>query len=274
MSDQANTDLANVDVAAITRDEEMVEALGLGLPVVADTPADFELAQMLVDWRQSVHAGPVDNPITVDDVEHAIAASAAAQRKSRSTGRHLRLVAGAAAVIGVALGGLTIMSEGAHPGDPLWNVKKVVYPTKAVQTQASYDAQLQIASAEKALAAGKPADAKAALKRAQASLTPIANQQDRAPLDAAIGRLTASAEAAIKAATPAPPKKLPPHRPIYTPPPVTDYMPRFTPPPVPQPQYTPPPVQRQVPAPEPQPEYTAPPAPRPKPRGPISILPN
>ena len=84
---------AGLDIVAITRDDEVVEALGLGLPVVAESQADFELAEMLADWRATVHGAPVENlinpevlrrvlwqppvPLTAETVDAALAADLA-----------------------------------------------------------------------------------------------------------------------------------------------------------------------------------------------------
>ncbi|MFT4202022.1 anti-sigma-D factor RsdA, partial [Gordonia sp. (in: high G+C Gram-positive bacteria)] len=243
--DEPNGGVADLDVASITRDDEMLEALGLGLPVVADTAVDYELAELLAGWRAGVHEVPLESGITVDDVEHAIAAGAAQRQPDRRVGRRLRLVAGAAAAMVVALGGLSILSEGANPNDALWGIKKVAHPSKAVQTQAAFDAQGTLAKAEQALAAGKPTQARELMKRAQATLTPIANKEDRAEIDARIARLSTSIDSAIKASAPAkkPTKKPQQH---VAPPTVTDDMPQYVPPQVQVPQYTPPPVQAPV----------------------------
>lgn len=272
----AAVDTAGLDIAEITRDEKLLEALGLGLPVVADTQTDFDLAEMLSDWRTTSLAKPVHDTITVEDVERAIAASAAESRVSaRKMRRHLRLVAGAAAIIGVALGGLTVLSEGANPNDPLWGVKKVVFAEKAEQTQATYSAQINLEHAEKSLAAGNPKEAREYVRRAQASLAPVSDVKARSSMDEWIGRLNASAESAIKAAIPAAPRKQA-ERKAPAPkqaPPVTDDMPQYAPQ---APQWTPPAQQQQAP----QPRYTPRPQPRPDapfrpaPRPPISVLPN
>jgi len=266
-------DTAGLELAAITRDDELVETLGRGLPVVAQTDEEFDLATLLAEWRTEVHARPADGTITVDDVEKAIAA--AKHDSDRRARRHLRLVAGAAAVIGVALGSLVVLSEGANPDDPLWGVKKVVFAERAVQTQATYSAQINLEQAEKLLAAGDPQKAKEYVRRAQADLAPVSDDSAREPMDQWIDRLSASAESAIKAATPvAPPTKAERKAPKPAPkPPVTDDMPQYVPP---APRWTPPPQQNQeqapryTPQPKPQPEAPQRPAPRP----PITILPN
>ncbi len=268
---------AGLDIVAITRDDEVVEALGLGLPVVAESQADFELAEMLADWRATVHGAPVENLINVDDVERAIAASAAEEHAANQRGRrHLRLVVGAAALIGVALAGLTVLSEGANPNDPLWSVKKVVFKEQAVQTQAAYAAQINLEQAEQALAAGKPHQAREYVRRAQADLTPVGDKQARASMDEWIARLSASAESAIKAAAPSKPQPKKAQRPKQAPPVVTDNMPQYTPP---AQRWTAPPQRQQAPvprqAPEPQPKPQPKPQPGPRaPRPPITILPN
>ncbi|GAB09103.1 hypothetical protein GOARA_028_00140 [Gordonia araii NBRC 100433] len=268
-------DVADLDVADITRDDEMVEALSLGLPVVADTSVDFELAELLVGWRTTVHRAPAPEPITVDDVETAIAARST--KTSRRAVRHLRLVAGAAAVIGVALGGLTMLSKGATPEDPLWAIKKVVYSSQAVQTQASYDARNNLEEAEKLLAAGKPEQAQQYLHRAQANMAPVQNKEARAQMDEWIGRLATSVEASIKAATPPAPPKKTAAKPKPPAPTVTDEMPTYTQ--QAPPQQTQPPQQQAPPQQQQRPEPTQPqqrpgnPGWRP-PRPPITILPN
>lgn len=266
--------IAGLDIANITRDEEMVEALGLGLPVVAETQADFDLAEMLTDWRADVLAAPVENELTVDDVERAIAASPVSREAAPKMRRHLRLVAGAAAIIGVALGGLTVLSEGANPNDPLWGIKKVVFKDQAVQTQATYSAQINLEQAEKLLAAGKPHEAKELINRARASLAPVSDEQTRAQMHAWVDRLSSSAHAAIKAATPVAPKKAkkaPAPKPA---PHVTDNMPQYVPPPAP-PRWTPAPQQQQAPEPRPQQQpKPLPKRPQHQPRPPITILPN
>ena len=177
-------DSTSVDLNAVRRDDDFVNALAAGgyLP-----PADAEeakLGDLLYAWRAEALAAPAE-PLALSDVEHAIAMQAAraeqakavpddAARTRRTTRmRHLRVLSGAAAITAVAAAGLLVMSEHSQPGDPLWNVKKVVFSQAAAQTEAAVDAQSSLERAEAALASGDIGEANAlvaaAEKRAQAS---------------------------------------------------------------------------------------------------------
>lgn len=191
-----------LDMNAVHADDEFIEALVRGMPVTTHNDAEYQLAAMLAGWRHEALSEPAPEFPSVDDVERAIIASQ--PRPARKAIRHLRLASGAAAVVVVAIAGLTVLSQGASPGDPLWGVKKVVFAEQASQTQAASDAQQNLERAEAAMARGETAEAQALVDKAAQNLAPVRDQQTRKQMDDWINRLRASAPKTTVSTTTAP----------------------------------------------------------------------
>ena len=119
------------------------------VPVPTRDAAEYQLAEMLSGWRSEIVSTPEPELLSVDDVERAIGTSERASRGRRMV-RHLRVVSGAAAIVIVAAAGLTVLSEGSQPGDPLWGIKQVVFAEAASQTQAAHDVRNNLERAEAA----------------------------------------------------------------------------------------------------------------------------
>ncbi|MFT4044870.1 MAG: anti-sigma-D factor RsdA [Gordonia sp. (in: high G+C Gram-positive bacteria)] len=179
------------DLSEVRFDDEFIDALANDLPTTTRDATEYELAQLLSSWRYDVVAAPVPRLPGIDEIERAIADGRVPRR--RRVVRTLRVVAGAAAIAVVAAAGLTVMSEGSAPGDPLWSVKRVVFAQAASQTQAAYDVRANLAQAEIAIAAGNTSSARTLISRAQSSLGPVRDRDTRSDLDARISRLRADA---------------------------------------------------------------------------------
>ncbi|WP_155820923.1 anti-sigma-D factor RsdA [Gordonia hirsuta] len=189
------------------RDDEFLDALSAGgyLPPADDGEA--HLGSLLYAWRAETLAPPPPAPLTLNDVDIALAAqnaraaqaadgtrpdrraTAGGRDKQRNRGRHLRLLSGAAAITAVAAAGLLVLSENSQPGDPLWNVKKVVFSQAAAQTEATIDVQHGLERAEQALAAGDSAAAVALVNDAEANLKPVSDPETRERMETWIRRL-------------------------------------------------------------------------------------
>ncbi len=63
---------------------------------------------------------------------------------------------------------MTIFSYNAEPGDPLWGVKQVVFTERAASTVAKIDTTSSLEEAERLIASGDAAGAKAKLDSAGA----------------------------------------------------------------------------------------------------------
>ncbi len=200
MNDSVGT---SVDLEAVRRDDEFLNALSVGGSVPPADRAEAELGSLLYSWRAETLAAPA-TPLALADVETAIAAQAAqtggvAKRRSRM--RHLRVASGAAAIAAVAAAGLLVLSGNSQPGDPLWNVKKVVFSEAAEQTEATVDAQTNLEQAEEALARGDVNEAKELVNSAEIRLRPVSDPEMRVRLDEWIRRLRGGGSTPLTATT-------------------------------------------------------------------------
>ncbi|GAB3129208.1 hypothetical protein GCM10027289_10850 [Tsukamurella serpentis] len=181
-------DSAPVDVAAVRRDDHLIEALAAGGAVNTADNAEFELASLLADWRDEIVSSPVPAGPSVDEVVAAQAAAAsgavpgldgARSRKQRRFG----LIAGGAAAALALLGGGALVSS-ADPGDgALWSVKEVVFSDSASQTLASAEANSQIQAADEQISAKNQSAAKSALTKAREQAAKVKSEKERKALE-------------------------------------------------------------------------------------------
>lgn len=207
-------DESPVDLNAVHHDDDFLNALIEGRALPDPDPAEQRLGALLFAWRTETLAEPIPVEPRLPDVEQAIAV-AEAERKRRATARHLRLISGAAAITAVAAAGLLVLSENSQPGDPLWNVKKVVFAESAKQTQATVDVQNTLERAEVAMAAGDTTGATVLVRKAQEDLKPVHDKATRERMQQWIQRLLSddkpvtSASSSTSATTPVDPTTLP-----------------------------------------------------------------
>ncbi|GAA4757266.1 anti-sigma-D factor RsdA [Gordonia alkaliphila] len=197
----------SVDISAVHHDDEFLQALIEGTALPGDgpvDPAEAELGALLFAWRTEALAAPMPAEPTLDDVEQAIA-DTDNDRKRQAVSRHLRMISGAAAITAVAAAGLLVLSENSQPGDPLWNVKKVVFADEAQQTQAAFDVQNGLERAETALSEGQVSEASDFVDRAERALEPVQDADTRTRMQQWITRLRNS-EALAKDPAPSTPR--------------------------------------------------------------------
>ncbi|EHI46864.1 hypothetical protein OPAG_03664 [Rhodococcus opacus PD630] len=189
-------DDAPVNVAAVRRDDALIDAIAGGGPVATDSPEQYELALLLTNWRADIVATPMPTGPLLDDVIAAIDASDARSARSAARGklRLLRPIAGAAAAIAVVMGGATIFSYNAAPGDPLWSVKSVVFSQQADSTVAQIDTTSQLQEAERLIAAGDAEAAKNLLEGAADRAGGVRDADMRNELDVWRAKLAAEVE--------------------------------------------------------------------------------
>ncbi|GAB19716.1 hypothetical protein GOEFS_094_00150 [Gordonia effusa NBRC 100432] len=181
-----------LDMHAVRADDEFLEALARDMPVSTSDDAEYQLAGLLAGWRHDLLSEPAPEFPSIDEVERAIIASQPRPARKAAV-RHLRLASGAAAVVVVAAAGLTVLSQGAAPGDPLWGVKKVVFAEQASQTQAATNAQQNLERAEEALSRGETQQAQSLVNQAAQDLKPVRDEKTRKQMDDWIDRLRSSA---------------------------------------------------------------------------------
>ncbi len=192
-----------LDLAAVQADETFIASLESGHwafaeNALADSPsAEAALARLVLAWKQEIDAPAFPMLPTVAGSEEA--------RPARSRRRLLTPVAAAAAAVGIALSGVALLAHDAHPGEPLWGVTQVVYADHARSVAAATDAEAAIGRAQRALVAGSPTAARAALERVGTVLGSVTDEDARARLAAQWSQLSAQLTPELPPAVSAPP---------------------------------------------------------------------
>jgi len=159
-----------LDVATVTRDAQLLDALGQGEP----PPTDNELAGLLAAWRADLSADlpatdlvpdsalPTSPALTVRPARVTVGAppaSAGAIGLRRRIGRRARTSIAAAAAVIASAGGVAVAAGDAGPESPLWPVTQVVYADRADSRLAQLRAEDALDRARTAVGERRYADA-------------------------------------------------------------------------------------------------------------------
>ncbi|MBF6425618.1 anti-sigma-D factor RsdA [Nocardia cyriacigeorgica] len=179
-------DNAPVDIAAVRRDDALIDAIASDGPVQTDSTEEFQLAALLADWRAEIVAPPIPDAPDLDTVVAAVNQEIGARqaRVGAKAGGRLRLVrpiAGTAAALALVFGGMTAFSYNAEPGDPLWRVKEVVFSEQA-QSTVVQRADDDLAAAQELIEQGNPERARARLAQASTNATQVDDPAKRGDL--------------------------------------------------------------------------------------------
>jgi hypothetical protein len=155
------------DVATVTADDHLLDALGRG----EAAPADDEVAAMLAAWRADL---ATDIPTVRRPAPGVIALEPERRRRAWRPSR--ALLAAAAVVIAFA-GGVTIAAGGAGPDSPLWPITRLIYTDRAESRQAQQDAEQAISRAREAINQGRYTDAEKQLVEAKALVGQVHDPQ-------------------------------------------------------------------------------------------------
>ncbi len=183
-----------IDLVAVQADDELISALAAGMTVSAPGyggyDADDHVAAILASWREDVDADPIPELV---DIDTAIATIRSASRPRART-RHLAPVAAAAAFAVLAVGGLSVGSASAEPGDTLWGISKVLFSERAGSIEAAARVETRIDNAKRALTAGQSEVAAQELQQAQSDLAAVRPEEGKAELAEVQTFLAAKAE--------------------------------------------------------------------------------
>ncbi|MET8361322.1 anti-sigma-D factor RsdA [Micromonospora sp. NPDC005171] len=201
MSEPRPDDGEAVDLAAIHRDDLLLDALGRG---EQEDDADG-LTAMLAAWRADF---TTDQPATVVDGPVQVVAPASAGRartlragapaalvpgptRWRPSGRRALGLAAAVLAVFMLATGLGVASHDARPTSPLWSLTRVLYPERAEVLGVEHTT----ARAREAVADGRYDDARELVDQAQRDLGRVADPADvtrlRADIDAVLRDLAA-----------------------------------------------------------------------------------
>ena len=177
-----------LDLVAVQADDELISALAAGLQVSAPGrggyDADDHVAAMLAAWKADIDADPVPEI----DLDKAVGAALAGRRPSGRL-RHLVPVASAAALIVVAITGVSIAAHDTRPGDPLFSVSKVLYAEEATSYEALATVEQSRERAKQALAVGDKEAAAAALAEGQAAAEKVLAEHGRGEVEQRLHKL-------------------------------------------------------------------------------------
>lgn len=174
-----------VDIMAVQADDELISALASGMqvstPGVTGYDADDHVIALLAAWRAEVDAAPVPELVDLDTAVAAVASSRSSIQ-ARNRRRQLAPLAGAAALIVVAVFGVSLTAEAAQPGDALWGVSKVLYSERAESVEAAAGVQTRLERARVAMENGQTELAAQELEAAQAELPAVRAEEGHSEL--------------------------------------------------------------------------------------------
>ncbi|NNH71966.1 hypothetical protein HLB23_19250 [Nocardia uniformis] len=188
-------DTGPVDIAAVRRDDELIEAIAGDGAVQTGSADEYQLAALLANWRAEIVNEPIPAGPDLDTIVAAVNQEIGARtaRIGAQGSRRLRLVRplmGAAAAIALIMGGATAFSYSAEPGDALWRVKEVVFSEQA-QTTVVNRAGSDMQQAQVLIQQGKPEAAKALLERAETNVGQVNDTGKKDDLQQQLQKLVA-----------------------------------------------------------------------------------
>ncbi|MBO0876645.1 MAG: hypothetical protein J2P19_24985, partial [Pseudonocardia sp.] len=205
-----------VELLAIRADDEILDDLAFALTSAPGAGAvsgltsclgsdpryadDLRLLALLEAWRHDVDDEPWSELVSVEQARAAVLAGAVRPALAAPSGmlrgrRPTPLAALAVASVVAALGmsGLGLAAGQARPGDALWGVSKMLDANRATSLEAEGRVGVALASARRALAEGRPGDARAELAGVARELQRVRDPAIRQDLAHTTDKLTATA---------------------------------------------------------------------------------
>jgi hypothetical protein len=168
-----------VDLAAVRADDALLDAIAGGTGGFGQGgygrlgQDDDQLAAVLAAWRADIEADPMPELVTLDEAVEAVDAGHDARDRLHSRGRRRMPFAVAAAAVVVAFAGLTVAVHGAMPGDALWSISQVAFPSRAQTVEQTETAKGTIVEANNAIRRGDIPAAKQLLQQAGVQIQPL-----------------------------------------------------------------------------------------------------
>ena len=183
------------------RVDGFLDALGQGERPDAASSTDDALFDLLLGARSATEAAPFPEGPSEDDIDAAFNGGAASddqgtqrvasideareRREQRRRGRRHGLSAlavGAASLVAVAVGSLSIMAFNAQPGDPLWNVNESIFGGESSNVDLVAALERDLAAANDALSRGDADEADRLLRSVSDRLDGVESAADRVNL--------------------------------------------------------------------------------------------
>lgn len=177
------------------RVDELLDALGRGERPGAADSSDDALFGMLLDWRSTTEAAPLPSGPSEAEIDAAFAGAPdgprvasladARERRDRRSGarRWSTVLVGAASVVAVAVGSVSVMAYNAQPGSPLWDVNKSLFGgSESSDVELVSALERDLAAANDALRRGDQDEAGRLLKSVSDRLDGVDSAADRVNL--------------------------------------------------------------------------------------------
>ena len=183
------------------RVDGFLDALGQGERPDAASSTDDALFDLLLGARSATEAAPFPEGPSEGDIDAAFDGGAASddhgthrvasideareRREQRRRGRRHGLSAlavGAASLVAVAVGSLSIMAFNAQPGDPLWNVNESIFGGESSNVDLVAALERDLAAANDALSRGDTDEADLLLRSVSDRLDGVDSAADRVNL--------------------------------------------------------------------------------------------
>lgn len=186
-------DGAMVDIAAVWRDDALIERVARGETFTSKNADEQQLATLLMNWRSDLLSSELPVDPDVDEIVAAIDRETKAQddlANSRHKRRVLRSIAGICAALALVFGATAAFAYSAGPSDPLWKVKQVVFNDEANSTMAQTDAKAELQKAEDLISVGNRAAARDHLDLARDRISDVDDATSRDALLERLNELT------------------------------------------------------------------------------------
>lgn len=194
--DELVDDQASVsDLTAVRADDDFLSALAAGRLIRLDSKVDQELSDLLAGWRGTIVDAPMPAGLDLESLELA-SARATAEDARRKNIRILKIVSAAAAAALFAFGGLAAIAYQANPGDPLYNVKQVMFGGSAESATAANNARELLVKAETALEVADISAARDFVAQAQTQINRVDSGDTRDGLQRKLNDLVVKINAA------------------------------------------------------------------------------
>ncbi|NMN97608.1 anti-sigma-D factor RsdA [Antrihabitans stalactiti] len=186
-------DGAMVDIAAVWRDDALIERIASGGTFTSKNADEQQLATLLMNWRSDLLSSELPVNPDVDEIVAAIDRDTKAQddlANSRRKRRVMRSIAGICAALALVFGTTAAFAYSASPSDPLWKVKQVVFNDEAHSTMAQTDAKAELQKAEDLISVGNRTTAREHLDRARDRISDVDDETSRDALLERLNELT------------------------------------------------------------------------------------
>lgn len=189
-ADAASADTASADAAFAAFARAVSDDGSTGdTGTIGDPKADAQIAALLQAWRHELDAVPLPPPLDLQ-VATAIVRAAPARRRSVRP-----MIAVAAAIAGLLMGSTAIGARSATPDNALlWPVTQLLWGDRVDEVNASIEARQGIDIAAKAIDAGHPEQAEAALDHVTVVITKVEDSSERRTLESDLGRVQSQLE--------------------------------------------------------------------------------